>query len=179
MIGGTASRLANDEMPRSAPFLNRGGLLFTRRAGLPYAGGHAFDLEATGLWGRSGSQLRLCLTTSLYYRRLRHWPGVTDTGDLRRTASLIRSSTSWDQRRDSADTRTTKLFITTSGICPCPVPQFTAGAAACEDPAGPSTCTGDHYVSSRSPTSPTQLTRTVDVPEAAASSSDVVRHRGD
>jgi hypothetical protein len=179
MIGGTASRLANDEMLAVRAFLNEGGgLLYTGKyAGLQYAGGYAFDLEGNRACGVDPEASCQPLSDDFLQYYLGAYvfnlsAGVTDTGEIYGVNGIADPfvGTSWGiNGADSANNQdNANSFITTSGILPASTyPQFTSWAAARYDrPGGPfDPHTGDHYVYSQiADVSYKQLTRTIDVP---------------
>ncbi len=179
MVGGTASRLANDEMLAARAFLNEGGgLLYTGKyAGLEYAGGYAFDLEGNRACGVDPEASCQPLSDDF----LQYYLGAyvfnlgagsnPDTGDAYGVNGVADPFTgaSWGLNGDSAGNQdNANSFITTSGILPVSTyPQFTSWAAARYDrPGGPfDPHSGTHYVYSQiADVSYKQLTRTVDVP---------------
>jgi hypothetical protein len=181
MIGGTASRLANDEMLSVRAFLNEGGrLLYTGKyAGLQYAFGYAFDLEGNRACGVDPEASCQALSDDFLQYYLGAYvfnaeAGVTETGDIYDVNGIDTpfAGTSWSiNGADSADNQdVANSFITTSGILPpSEFPQFTSWAAARYDrPGGPfDPHTGDYYVYSQiADVSYKRLTRTIDVPAA-------------
>jgi hypothetical protein len=181
MIGGTASRLANDEMLAVRAFLNEGGrLLYTGKyAGFQYAFGYAFDLEGNRACGvevdaavcqpLSDDFLQYYLGAYLFNPDAGIDPDTGEIFDVTGAADPFVGASWRINGADSADNQdVANSFITTSGILPVSTyPQFTSWAAAQYDrPGGPfEPHTGDHYVYSQiADVSYKRLTRTIDVP---------------
>jgi Zinc carboxypeptidase len=179
MLGGTASRLANDELLAVREYLNEGGrLLYTGKyAGLEYAQGYEFNPEtnapcdpnsaADGCQGLSDDFLQYYLGAYIYNEDA----GTTAEGTLYDVMGVDNpfSALGWSFGSPSANNQDhSASFITTSGILPkAQFPQFDSWAAAkYARPGGPfDPHTGSYYVYSNiADISYKRLTRTISVP---------------
>jgi hypothetical protein len=180
MVGGTASRLANDEMLAVRGFMNEGGrLLYTGKyAGLEYAGGYLFDLEGNRACdvdpeaecqALSDDFLQYYLGAYVYNLGAGADPTTGGIFGVNGVAEPFVGASWGINGADSADNQdNANSFITTSGILPTSTyPQFTSWAAARYDrPGGPfDPHSGTSYVYSQiADVSYKRLTRTIDVP---------------
>jgi hypothetical protein len=190
--GGTASRLAMDEMLQAREYLNEDGrILFTGKyAGHGFAGGHGNQF-----YDPTAANAR-CSDPAVAYRCLRlagspSGDGINDTLEYWFGASSINegagqaddgsmfdvlgvdtpltgASFGFNGADSAANQDHSASFLTTSGrLDPAQFPQFRSWAAAKYDrPGGPfAPHTGEHYLYSQiADVSYKQLTRTIDVP---------------